>query len=194
MHRIHRILIGLSAAVLLAGPAAAQKVSYDIGDADFSGLKTFAFRNIPVGDSTTDTTGYNSPLVADRTKAAIAAQLEARGLRQDNENPDIYVTMRRTFKTEYSVYAPADWGLGYGYGWGWGGYYTGWGPWYGGSSFYSIDERVMGTLVVDVENAATGQLIWRGLAEKHVHEHASPNKRIKRVNEEVDKMFEKFPR
>ena len=47
---------------------------------------------------------------------------------------------------------------------------------------------------VDVENARTGELMWRGLAEKHVHEHASPEHRIKRVNKEVNKMFEKFPR
>ena len=43
-------------------------------------------------------------------------------------------------------------------------------------------------------NARTGRLIWRGLAEKHVHEHASPAHRSKRVNKEVSKMFEKFPR
>jgi hypothetical protein len=103
--------------------------------------------------------------------------------------------MRRTYKTDYPVYAPPNWGMGYGWGWGWGPYYTGWGPWNnGGETWMSVNERTMGTLIVDVQNAATGQLLWRGQAEKHVHEHAKPEKRIERVNEEVGKMFDKFPR
>lgn len=195
MKRIDRILIGLAVAMLLAAPAAAQKISYDIGDADFSGMRTFAFKDSPVDDSTArSTTTYDSPLITERTHAAIAAQLEARGLRQVDRNPDMYVSTHRIFKTEYEVYGYGSpyWGLGY--GWGWGPYYAGWGgPWYGGNSWY-VDERIIGTLVVDVENARTGELMWRGLAEKHVHEHASPEHRIKRVNKEVDKMFEKFPR
>ena len=197
MSTFHRIVIGVAVGLLLPASAIAQKVSYDIGRADFTGLTTFAFRDSPDSDSTTEeTTGYDSPLVNERTRAAIAEQLQARGLTRDDDNPDMYVTTRRTFKTEYTVYAPFDWGLGYGWGWGWGPYYTGWGPWYGpwsGGTWYT-EERIIGTLVVDVQNAATGQLLWRGLAEKHVHEHASPAKRTKRVNKEVAKLFEKFPR
>jgi len=194
MNRIDRILIGLSVAMLLTVPAAAQKVSYDIGDADFTGMKTFAFKNSPVDDRTAGKTTYDSPIITERTHAAIAAQLEARGLRQVDRNPDMYVSTHRTFKTEYEVYGYGSpyWGLGY--GWGWGPYYAAWGPWYGGNTWYSVDERIIGTLTVDFENAATGELMWRGLAEKHVHEHASPEHRIKRVNKEVNKMFEKFPR
>jgi hypothetical protein len=193
MNTIHRILIGVAVAALLPTTAFGQNVSYDIGRADFHGLKTFAFKDSPTDDSTTETTtAYDSPLVRERTQAAIAAQLEARGLRRDNDHPHMYVTARRAFKTEYSVYTN-DWGPGYGYGWGWGWgpYYTGWGPWYG-TTWYT-DERIIGTLIVDVQNAATGELMWRGLAEKRVHEHSSPEHRTKRVNKEVAKMFEKFP-
>jgi hypothetical protein len=192
MNSIQRVLIGVAAVVLmLPAAAAAQKVSYDIGTADFGGLRTFAFRNGPATDGDTEkTTGYDSPLVRERTEVAISEQLQARGLERDDRRPDMYVTARRAFKTEYSVYAYPDWGVGYGWGYGWGPYYTGWSPY--GSTWYT-DERVVGTLIVDVQNAATGQLIWRGLAEKHVHEHASPAHRTKRVNKEVTKMFEKFP-
>jgi len=194
MKTVHRILIGIAAVLLtLPAAAAAQKVSYDIGSADFHGLKTFAFKHSPATDGDTQrTTAYDSPLVRERTEAAIAEQLQARGLERDNENPDMYVTARRAFKTEYDVYAFPDWGIGYGWGYGWSPYYVGWSPWYG-TTWYT-DERIIGTLIVDVEDAATGQLMWRGLAEKHVHEHASPAHRTKRVNKEVTKMFEKFPR
>ncbi len=201
MTRIDRILIGLAVAMLLTAPAAAQKVSYDVGDANFTGMKTFAFKDSPVDNSASEQTTYESPLLTERTHAAIAEQLAARGLRQVDAHPDIYVTTRRVFKTETTVYANSDWygppywsgGLGYAYGWAYDPYYTGWGPVYGGGSYW-VDERLIGTLVVDVQNAATGELMWRGLAERHVHEHASPEHRIKRVNKEVNKMFEKFPR
>ena len=202
MKRIERILIGLAVAMLLTAPAAAQKVSYDVSDADFTAMKTFAFTHTPVDDSTTDQTAYDSPIVTERTNAAIAAQLEARGLRQDNAHPDVYVTTRRVFKTETTVYSSPYWygnapfwggGLGYAYGWRYDPYYTGWGPTYAGGWNW-VDQRTIGTLVVDVNNARTGQLMWRGLAENNVHEHASPEHRVKRVDKEVTKMFEKFPR
>lgn len=193
MNTIHRILIGVAVAALLPATAFGQDITYDVGRADFQGLRTFAFRDSPTDDSTTEaTTAYDSPLVRERTQAAIAAQLEARGLRLDNDHPDMYLTARRTYKTEYSVYT-SDWGASYGWGlgWGWAPYYTGWGPWYGTTTY--TDERIIGTLIVDVQNAATGELMWRGLAEKRAHEHSSPDNRTKRVNKEVAKMFEKFP-
>src|SRR5689334_12088028 len=126
MKTIHLALTAVAVAMLLPPAAYAQKVSYDIGSADLGGLKTFAFRDAPEENKTERTTGYDSPLVKERTYAAIAVQLEARGLRQDNDHPDLYVTARRTFKTETTVYSN-DWGPGYGYGWGWG---WGWGPYY----------------------------------------------------------------
>jgi len=65
MKSIHRVLIGIGAVVLMLPAAgAAQKVSYDIGTADFGGLRTFSFRNSPATDGDTEqTTGYDSPLV-----------------------------------------------------------------------------------------------------------------------------------
>jgi hypothetical protein len=51
----------------------------------------------------------------------------------------------------------------------------------------------MGTLIVDLQNARTGQLIWRGMAERHVHPMGSASHRTRRVNEEVTKMFRKLP-
>ncbi len=125
MTRIDRILIGLAVAMLLTAPAAAQKVSYDVGDANFTGMKTFAFKDSPVDNSTSEQTTYDSPLLTERTHAAIAAQLAARGLRQVDAHPDIYVTTRRVFKTETTVYSSPYWygdpywsgGLGYAYGW-----------------------------------------------------------------------------
>lgn len=193
MNTIYRILIGLAVSTLLPTPALAQKTTYDVGAADFSVLKTFGFKDSPAPPNATEaTTAYDSPFVRERTHAAIAAQLEGRGFRRDDGHPDVYVATRRTFKTEYTTYSSYSWGLGYDYTWGWSPYYTGWGAPYGGDTWYT-DERTIGTLIVDVENAATGQLIWRGIGEKHVHPLSSPEHRTKRVREEVTKIFRHFP-
>src|SRR5258705_3622819 len=174
--RMHRILIGLAVATLLPASAPAQKVTYDFGTANFSGIRTFAIRDVPDDTKTESTTAYDSPFVEQRTHAAIAAQLEARGMRRDNAHPDMYVTTRRAFKTEYETYAPVDWGLGYAYGWGWGPYYTGWGPWYGGGTWYT-EERITRTLIVGFEDAAAGQLILRRMGGPQVHPTAPPSPR-----------------
>ena len=49
---------------------------------------------------TEKTTLYDSPFIRERTHDAIAAQLEGRGMIRDQQNPDVFVTARRSFKTE----------------------------------------------------------------------------------------------
>ena len=97
MKTTRRLLIGLSVTMLLPATAMAQKVAYDYKHtANFRSLKTFAFKNIPVRETTTEqTTTYDSPFVIERTQRAIAAQLELRGMKEDNQNPDALVTARR---------------------------------------------------------------------------------------------------
>ena len=113
------------------------------------------------------------------TNAAVAAELEARGLRRDDAHPDVYVTTHRKFVTEY-----------YGYGWpGWG--YGYWGH-YGYGSYY-VEPIVSSTLFVDVTSVETGQLLWRGISERNMHITSSPERRLKRINKEVTKMFRNYP-
>ena len=154
---IPRIFIGLAVFLAqLVGTAALAQDSYDYRrDVNFAGIRTFAFKATPPMDPVASkTTTYDSPLVRERTNAAIAAQLESRGMRHVTENPDVYIVSRRSFEVETSYYGP------YGYGWGpyagvgYGPYYGGWGGW-GGWDMYSWLE---GTLTVDMEDARTGDL------------------------------------
>jgi hypothetical protein len=169
---------------------------------DFSSVKTFSFKSVPVPTAgTAETTTYDGPLMDERTKAAIARQLESRGLRRDDENPDVVVSSRRTFKTEYTVYGGYGWyGPGWGpyggyrysgYPYGWGSGWGGWGGWYDSPTY--VDERIRGTLTIDLETPETGALVWRGVGSKHVHETSKPSSRDKRVNEEVADIFKHFP-
>jgi hypothetical protein len=198
MKTMTRILIGLAVSALLPSVAIAQKVTYDYDrDTDFTRLRTYAFKDSPTKETTaSETTTYDNPLVHERIKAAVTWQLESRGLRRVEEHPDVYVITRQTFETQkdYTVYSPYGWGWGgYGYGWGWGGY--GYGPGWGGFGYTDIEVRdiIVGTLTIDLEDAATGELLWRGVGVKRVHTHSSPESRDKRVLRGVEKIFKKFP-
>ena len=194
-----RLCVGLAASVapLFAAAALAQdSFDYQRG-ANFSAIKTFAFKATPAMEPALEkTTTYDSPLVRERTNAAIAAQLQSRGMRLVDDNPDVYVVSHRTYKVDYTYYPSYGWGAPYAWGpYGWGtyygtGYYPSWAGWYGGGYVY---EQLMGTLTVDLEDAKTGALLWRGIETKHVHQTSKPARRDKRVIEEVHEVFEHYP-
>jgi Domain of unknown function (DUF4136) len=196
MRTIPRIFIGLAVSFAqLVTTAALAQDSYDYRrGTNFAGIRTFAFKATPPMDPVAaKTTTYDSPLVRERTNAAIAAQLESRGMRRNDENPDVYIVTRRSFEMEYSYFGPYGYGwgpyagIGYGapyYGGGWGG----WNGWNGG-----VYAELQGALTVDMEDARTGALLWRGIETKRVHQTSKPAKRDKRVFEEVKDVFKHFP-
>jgi uncharacterized protein DUF4136 len=196
MRTFPRIFIGLAVSLAqLVTTAALAQDSYDYRrDANFAGIRTFAFKATPPMDPVASkTTTYDSPLVRERTNATIAAQLESRGMRRNDENPDVYIVSRRSFEMEYSYNGP------YGYGWApyaavgyrapyYGGGWAGWNGWNGG-----VYAELQGTLTVDMEDAKSGALLWRGVETKRVHQTSKPAKRDKRVFEEVSDVFRHFP-
>jgi Domain of unknown function (DUF4136) len=196
MGTIPRVFIGLAVSLAqLVTTAALAQDSYDYRrDLNFAGIRTFSFKPTPPMDPVASkTTTYDSPLVRERTNAAIAAQLESRGMRRNDEHPDVYIVSRRSFEMEYSYFGPYGYGwgpyagIGYGapyYGGGWGG----WNGWNGG-----VYAELQGTLTVDMEDARSGELLWRGIETKRVHQTSKPAKRDKRVFEEVSDIFKHFP-
>jgi hypothetical protein len=203
MRAIVRTMIGLAVAASSLAPAVAtaQKSSYDFRqNVDFSRPRTFAFKHPRAASVRPDgNTIYDSPFVDERTNLAIAAQLQRRGWTHDDDNPEVLIVTRRTFKAEYTFYGPY-WG---GYNWptAWWGPYYGWrgpgyvdrlGLWDAWGPVY-VDETIRGILTVDLEDAASEQLLWRGVGSKTVHEHSKPSSRIKHVNDEVSDIFEHFP-
>jgi hypothetical protein len=180
---------------LLICVSLAQRAPYDIRRGnDLSGVRTFGFKAVePDADATLreQTTTYDSPIVDERTKQAIAAELESRGLTRDDRHPDVWVVTRRAYRTEQRYYPyPDPW---YASGWGW--------P-YGGDR-YEFDkaslgpiylrEVIRGSLTVNLEDAKTGALLWRGVGDKRAHQTSKPSHRVKRVDAEVEDIFALFP-
>lgn len=162
---------GIVAAVALVMATAvvyAQKVTVDSDPAaPFASYRTYAW--VPG-------TPAPNPLNEDRLHAAVDARLLARGLSMNTTAPDAYVTTHVTTKERKEFIS-----TGFGYG-----------PWWGGGygSTY-VDTYVDGTLVVDLYDASTKKMVWRGVATATASD--KPSKNIAKMTKALDKMFEKFP-
>src|SRR5206468_5590499 len=96
-----------------------------------------------------------------------------------------------TKKTQLNTTSLGGWGWGpgwgRGWGWGWGG---GWGG-LGGDAITQVEEIPVGTLIVDIGDSANKRYVWRGTASKTLS--SNPEKNAKTIDQDVKKMFEKFP-
>lgn len=142
-------------------------------NANFSQLHTFSFGNVATDD----------PLYQQRIKDEISKDLEAKGLQQAQGKGDLVVTAvgavhnRKEYQTFYN-----DPGFGY-Y---WGGFGTGF-----DNTTTSVVHYKVGTLVLDMYNAQTKHLVWRGTASRGVS--GNPDTNTASVDGAIDKMLSSFP-
>ena len=207
MTSVARIITVSTTVAFLSAPAFAQEVSYDVRQGlNLSELRTFSIQTIAPGMAyptaawdtafqrmasapgdlrTYRTVVWDTAFDRERTTAAIAAQLEARGFRRDDIHPDMLVTTQREFMAESYGYGWwPEWGYGYG------GHYGYWGDYGYGS--YDTGPMLSSTLFVDIRNSETGELLWRGIGERNWWTSRSEH-RLKRINKDVTKMFRNFP-
>jgi len=168
MYRTISTLVA-AASLALSTPALAQSVSYDYDrSTDFSRLKTYAW--VPG-------TNLKDELNHKRIMDAVDAQLRAKGFTrvEASGNPDVLVAYHASFSQNLEIN-------------GWGGYR--WGP---GARSARVEQVVVGTLVVDMVNARSKTIVWRGIASKELDPDASPEKRDKNINKAAEKLFKKYP-
>jgi len=167
------------AALVLSLPALAlaQKTSFDYDKtANFTAMKTYALK---------DGTKVGDPLVDNRIVAAIESELKAKGLTKNDANPDIVVVYHLTLDKQKDITSYSS-GVGYGpYAYRWGG---GW-----GTTSVRVNEILVGTLIIDVADATSNAMVFRGIGVKEVDAQAKPDKRDKTVNTAVTKILKNFP-
>jgi hypothetical protein len=131
---------------------------------------------------------YQSSLLDRSIHAEIASQLKSRGLAENKKSPDILVAYH-TFTQQKQDAAP-NYPMMYG-GWGWQ-YYPGLSPYPYGfwNGYNSTFEYTEGTLIIDVINAKTKVLVWRGSISDAV---ADPSNLHTKATDAVKKIFKKFP-
>jgi hypothetical protein len=164
---------------MLAAAAGQAKITVDYDDsADFSGYKTFAWRKgTPVANE----------LAEKRIRAAVERELEAKGFAKVEGAADFYVVTHASVEgqKQIDVYS-----LGYG-GYEW----RGWQRWRGypryGRSTVNVREIEVGTLLVDLLDGESEELVWRALGTGTVPQ--KPEKAEKRINKVTAKMFRHLP-
>lgn len=144
----------------------AQKVDVDSdSSAPFATYKTYAW---------TAGTPAPHPLGEDRIHAMVNAHLAAEGLMEVESAPDVFVTTHVITNDRREIVAS---------GFGGGGF--------GGFGSATVGTYVEGTLVVDLYDASTKKLVWRGVATATASHKAEKN--TSKINKALDKMFEKYP-
>lgn len=163
--------------VMVISTAWAQQVSVDFDtNVDFGKFKTFAWK-----DSNEDLSD-SDPLMHERIVRGIEQRLREAGLSEVAADPDLYVTYYSAEKEETRVFTT---GLGYSY---YGGYRN-FGTFAPPASSQTVT-FTLGTLVIDLWDAKTSKLIWRGIAEDTVSDN--PQKNAKRVEKALDKLMKRW--
>jgi hypothetical protein len=163
-HFAQLLLVGLAA---LTASAADVTTDYD-HSADFSQYHTYSWLSVKAGDQ----------LWADRIQQAVDAQLAAKGWTKVASGGDAMIAAfgrtdtKQTLQTFYDGFP----------GWYWSGF---------GTATTTVEDIKVGTLVVDIFDARTKKLIWRGRSTETLS--GKPEKNEKKLEKSVEEMFKHFP-
>jgi hypothetical protein len=170
--------LAAAAALCAAGVAvSAQDVKVDFDkDANFAVIKTFAAK---IG------TSWNNQISEKRVLAEIEQSLTEKGwTKAEAEKADAIVVLHGATEKEKSLNTFYSGGYG-GYGW------RGMGMGGMGTATTTTSEYLVGTLVVDIFDAKSKQLLFRGTAQDEISD--KPEKNVKKLAKASDKLFKDFP-
>jgi len=158
---------------LFASMASAGQVKTDYDrNANFAQYKTYSWEKVKTKD----------PLDVDRVKSAVNATLTAKGWTQVESGGDVSIIAMETAHDQQTLNTFYD---GFGGGWRWRGF--------GGlgEATTTTETYKVGTLVVDLFDAKTKELVWRGSSSDTLSNNSSKN--IQNLDKDVEKMFKQFP-
>jgi hypothetical protein len=160
---------------VVSATAFAQDVKTDFDkSANFGAIKTFA---VKIG------TSWNNQISEKRVIDEITQTLTEKGWTKADANPDAIVLLHGATEKQKSLNTFYTGGYG-GYGWrGWGGGMS--------TSTTTATEYLVATLVVDIFDAKSKALLFRGTAADEISDKADKN--IKKLDKATTKMFKDFP-
>lgn len=166
-----------SAAVLLLMGCSSVSVTTDYDhEANFAVYKTFDWMTVSqdVVSANVQSTMFQNSLLDKRVKSSVNTQLTAKGLTQSATNPDLYLMYHTGTQQKVSV---TDYGYGYG-------------RWGGGTD---VHQYTQGTMIVDIVDAKTKQLVWRGAASGALADQPDPATAAEKIDGIVQQMFQNYP-
>lgn len=183
---MRKLLVPFTALLVatLAGCAATPRHEFDQA-ANFAELRTFSWLSPEHGDREVSVSHpvLDSPLLGQRVRQAATRELQERGYVAVEENPDFFVTYHTAERQEERSRSGTYMSLGYG---------RGHSPFFGSSVLLDLTPRSFqeGTLIIDVVDARSDELVWRGWNDAVLSQR---NFDQQRVNEAVDFILSAFP-
>ncbi len=167
-----RIVVVTALILAFAGLTFAQEVRYNyLPGTDFGAFKTYKWVRVA-------NHAYPPQIVDTQIKQAIDEQLTLKGLRQSTDDAaDILVTYQLAINQETEWYSYG------GTGWRWG----------MGTVSTTSSTISIGTLVVDIYDAAKQQQVWSGNATKQLNPSKDPAKNQKNLKKAMAKLLKNFP-
>jgi hypothetical protein len=149
-------------------------ISHDYDpDADFSQYQTFAWYEQTTMTEGTPKNVQQSGLLEARIKKAVNDGLTAKGLRMVDSDPDLVLAYHIGVQDITEIRT-----TGSGYGW---------------DRHTRADQFQEGTFFLDMMDASTERLVWRGIAEGVIDERPTPEKIDKDVKDMVKRLLDKYP-
>ena len=158
---------------VLTAVSFAQQVKTDYDhNANFGQYRTFSWEKVQTQD----------PLLVNRIKDAVSGALTAKGWTQVESGGDVCILAIEITQNQQTLNTFYD---GFGGGWRW----RGFGGF--GDATTTTETYQVGSLVVDLFDAKTKTLIWRGSSSDTLSNNADKN--TKNLDKGVQKMFAHFP-
>ena len=168
-----KVGIGLALAMLLAcSVALAQDVTTNsMPGVDFSKYHTYKWVTI-------EGATYPNQILDAQIKQSIDSQLAAKGLtKTDGDKADLHIGYQASIDQEKQ----------------WNAYGTGGMRWGGGMATAQQSTISTGTLVLDMYDPASKQLVWSGRASKTLDPGANQQKHQKNLDKAMQKLLKNFP-
>lgn len=162
-----KLIIAAGAVLALSACTTLRTTSDYDRSVDFSHFHTFTFKDVQAD---------KTELGDRRVKRALEAELLSKGIRRDDEHPDLWVVYHLRVGRGPALYT---YDAGWGYGWGWRAGY--------------VRPIPVGTLLVDLVDRHAKELVWRGTATDIVDIDATPAEKEEDLRNAVGKMFQDFP-
>ncbi len=159
---------------------------------DYDELASFRdFRSYAWVDNESDSRGHpalDSPLTGRRIQNAVDSELIRRGYRRtDTGTPDFYITYTITSSRRTDITSTGD---PYGYR-----YYTGYrsSRYHGTGVDVQTNHWVESTIVLDVIDAKTYEVVWRGWATADLDANPTPDRVSYYVERAIARILDEFP-
>lgn len=169
------LIVAAAAAALAACSGISTSTDWD-ASYDFSALSTYAWMDQGLE-------GGVSEIMLRRMVVAVDDHLAASGFTKVGAEDADFLMAYHSGSQDREQYDTYGYGAG---GW-WDGY------WGGGMTTTTVRTYTEGTLILDVVDRSTNELVWRGSASKTIDQMESPEQRIQAIQKAVGELMKDFP-